>query len=225
MYMDAKLIVIIAFGVLALAMCFLSGFYTRTDRVKSFIAVKGLATLSYLALAVVSTNLLYITYAYATFIILGLSLFMFSSIVRAIPTRSDMFHAFYTLFESIAFGAFVASVFFLFSKPFYGLIGGIVTFLTLMTIYLIKHKEDAKKDKLTNLLLFLCASTYLGITFNFVIVSFSATSLLLTFSSTFALMYVILQNFTSFSNKKTSIIKNVFLGVALIITALAVYFI
>ena len=223
--MDTKLIIVIAFGVLALAMCVLSACYTKTEKVKSYIAIKGLATLCYLSLAVVSTNLIFATYAYAIFIILGLALFMFSSIIRAIPTRSDMFRAFYTLFESIAFGCFITSVFFLFSKPYYGLIGGLATFLILMIIYLVKRKEDFKKDKLANLLLFLCSSIFFGISMNFAIISFSLNSLLFAVSSAFAFTYVILQNFSNFANKKANIVKNLFLGIALILASLAIYFI
>ena len=223
--MDAKLIVVIAFGVLALGMCFLSAFFTRTDKVKSFISIKGLTSLTYLSLAIVSTNLIYITYAYAIFIILALALFMFSSIVRAIPTRSDMFRSLYTLFESIAFACLVVSVFFLFTMPLYGLIGGLVAFLVLMIVYLVKRKADAKKDKLANLLLFFCSSMFLGTAFQFVIMTFSITSLLMTLGSTFAFVYVILQNFTAFTNKKAGIVKNIFLGVALILIALTIYFI
>ena len=223
--MDAKIIVVIAFGVLALAMCFLSAFYTRTDKVKSYITIKGLSSLTYLTLAIVSTNLIFITYAYAIFIILALALFMFSSVIRAIPNRTDMFHSLYTLFESIAFACLIVSIFFLFSFPLYGLLGGLVSFLTLMIIYLVKRKNDAKKDKLANLLLFFCCSIYLGITLNFVVVAFSVTSLILAFSSLFAFVYVVLQNFSLFTNKKAGIVKNIFLGVALILSALAIFFI
>ena len=223
--MDAKLIVIIAFGVLALGMCLLSALYTKTEKVKSYIAVKGIASLTYLTLAVVATNLIYITYAYAIFIILALALFMYSSIVRAIPTRSDMFRSLYTLFESIAFACLVVAVFFLFTMPLYGLLGGVVAFLVLMIIYLVKRKEDPSKDKLFNLLLFFCSSILLGTAMNFVVLAFSVTSLLIALGSVFAFVYVVLQNFTSFTNKKAGIAKNIFLGVALIILALAIYFI
>lgn len=225
MSMDTRLFALIAFGVLALFMCFLSAFYTKSEKVKSFIAIKSLSSLSYIVLAVVSTNLVYITYAYALFIVLALAIFMMSNIVRAIPTRSDMFHSFYTFFESLAVCSLIISVIFLFSKPLYGLVIGVSFFLVLLVAYLIKKKTDTKKDKLTNLLLFLASCLYLGISANFAVITFSVVSMLMAVSGLFLFVYVILQNFTLFTNKKAGIVKNIFLGISLIIVSLAIFFI
>jgi len=150
---------------------------------------------------------------------------MFSCIVRSIPTKTDMFHTFYTIIESISFAFMLTSVFFLMDFPLFGLIGGIVAFITVMIIYLILRKRDSKKDKLLNLVLIFTSSLFAGLTINFAIVSLSSQGFLMAIGAVVAFAYMVLQTNTFYANKKVVIAKNILLGCALIILALSIYFI
>ena len=220
-----KLIVLICFGVLSLFLCILSALYTKTEKVKTFIAIKGLASFSYVLLALISCNMIYTMKAYSLFIVIGIATFMFSCIIRAIPTKSDMFHAFYTLIEAIGFAFMLTSVFFLMEFPLFGLIGGLGSFLIVMIVYLVLRKKHITKDKLANLLLQLTSSLFLGITVHFAIVSLTAQAFIMAGGAILAFSYVIIQTFSHFTNKKTGIAKNILIGVALILLALSIYFI
>ncbi len=220
-----KLLTILIFGVLSLFLCFLSAFFTKTEKVKTFIAIKGLANFSYILLALIACNLIFKIQAYTLFIIVGLALFMFSTTIRAIPTRSDMFHTFYTFVEALGFAFMIVSVFFLIELPLYGLASGAGAFLILMIIYLVLRKADQKKDKFANLILQLASLLLLCITLNLVIISFTTQSLVMAIGALFATVYVIIQTFTTFTNKKCGIVKNIFIGLALICLALSIFFI
>ena len=223
--MDSRYIVIGCFGALALFLCFFAGFFTKTEKVKTFIALKSLASFSYVILALVACNFVFKTYAYSLFIIGGLAAFMLSTIVRAIPTRSDMFRTFYTYIEGFGFGMMVVSFFFLMNLPLIGFIVGGVAFIAYLITYLVVRKKDTKKDKLANLFLQLIYSFLLGIAINYAIAIFTIQSILLAFGALVCGAYVTLQTFTTFTNKKCVIAKNVLLGVGLILLALSIFFI
>lgn len=223
--MDTKYISLICFGALALTLCFFAAFFTKTEKVKTYIATKGLASFSYIVLALTSANLIYGLPATSLFVTLGLIAFMFSTIIRAIPTRSDMFHAFYSIIESFGFAFLAISVFFMIEMP---MIGGIVAggvFLVLMIIYLIIRKADAKKDKLANLLLILSCSAFFGLAINCVVDLMTIQAFMIAGGGLLLSIYTVLQTFTSFTNKKCSITKNIFAGLGLILLAVSIFFI
>ena len=203
--MDMKLIVILIFGVLSLFLCLTSSIFTKTEKVKTFIALKGLASFSYVLLSLVACNLVFNMKAYILFIISGIVVFMFSNLVRAIPTRSDMFRTFYTFVEAIGFAFLIVSLFFMIEMPLIGLIAAAVAFIATMIVYLVLKKKDLKKDKLASLLLILTASLLLG-------------------GAALLFAYVILQTFTSFTNKGCVIAKNILLGLGQICLALSIFF-
>ncbi len=223
--MDIKLITIIIFGVLSLFLCCLSAFFTKTEKVKTFIAIKGLASFSYILLALIACNLVFKIQAYTLFIIVGMTLFMFSTTIRAIPTRSDMFHTFYTFVEGLGFGFLITSIFFLIEFPLYGLAGAAGAFLILMIVYLIVRKKDQSKDKLANLFLQLTSFALLGISANFAVITLTLQSILMAAGALLASVYVIIQTFTLFTNKKCGMVKNLFIGLALILLGLSIFFI
>ena len=223
--MDTRYIAIMCFGALALFLCFLAGFFTKTERVKTYIAIKGLANFSYILLALICSNLIFNMYAYALFIVIGLIAFMFSTTIRAIPTRSDMFHAFYTIIEAIGFISMTTSIFFLVEMPIIGMIVAAALFVVLMIVYLITRKADAKKDKIANLILILTSCAYLGIAINLVIVTMSVQAFLMAGGGLLTMAYTIIQTHTSFTNKKCGIAKNILMGLGLICIALSIFFI
>lgn len=223
--MDTRLLAIICFGALALFLCFFAGFFTKTEKVKTFIMLKSLASFSYVLLGLIACNLVYNLNANSLFIIIGLVIFLVSTVVRAIPTKTDMFHVFYTLIESLGFASFIVSMFFLIEKPFIGLIAGAGTFVVLMTVYLIVKKAHVKKDKLVNLLLQLASSLFLGISVNLAIILVSIQSFLIAGGALLVFVYTIIQTFSHFTNKKCGAAKNILLGFGLICLALAIYFI
>lgn len=223
--MDMKLIVILIFGVLSLFLCLTSAIFTKTEKVKTFIALKGLASFSYVLLSLVACNLVFNMKAYILFIISGIVVFMFSNIVRAIPTRSDMFRTFYTFVEAIGFAFLTVSLFFMIEMPLIGLIAAAVAFIATMIVYLVLKKKDLKKDKLASLLLILTASLLLGISANFAIIFLTAQAFVFAGGAALLFAYVILQTFTSFTNKGCVIAKNILLGVGQICLALSIFFI
>ena len=223
--MDMKLIVILIFGVLSLFLCLTSSIFTKTEKVKTFIALKGLASLSYVLLALVACNLVFTMKAYSLFIIAGIVVFMFSNIVRAIPTRSDMFHTFYSFIEAIAFAFLVVSLFFVVEMPLIGLIAGAGAFVVTMILYLVLRKKDLKKDKLANIALILTSSLFFGIGINFAIIFLTAQSFIMAGGAALLFAYVVLQTFTLFTNKKCVIAKNILLGLGQICLALSIFFI
>ncbi len=223
--MDTKMIALLCFGVLSLFLCLLSSLFTKTEKVKTFIAIKGLASFSYVLLSLIACNLIYNMKAYSLFIVVGIVAFMFSTTIRAIPTRSDMFHTFYTFIEAIGFAFMSVNVFFLMEIPLFGLAGGAGAFLIMMIIYLVLRKGDAKKDKIANLLLILTSAILLGVCANFAVIAFTPQALIMAGGAALAFSYVIIQTLTSFTNKKAGIAKNILLGLALICLALSIYFI
>ncbi len=220
-----KLIVILIFGILSLFLCLTSAFFTKTEKVKTFIALKGLASFSLVLLSLIACNLVFNMKAYFLFIIAGIVVFMFSNIVRAIPTRSDMFHTFYTFVEAIGFAFLTISLFFMIEMPLIGLIAGAVAFIATMIVYLILRKKDLKKDKLASLLLIFTASLLLGISVNFAIIFLTVQSFIFAGGALLLFAYVILQSFTSFTNKRCVVAKNILLGLGQICLALSIYFI
>lgn len=223
--MDTRYIVLGCFGVLALTLCLLSALFTKTEKVKTFIMLKGLSTFSYVLLALISINLVYNMSASSLFITIGLCAFMFSNIVRAIPTKTDMFRTFYTYIESFGFAFLATSIFFLIAKPFIGLIAGGVTFVVMMIVYLVIMKSHPKKLKFANLFLLITSLIFSGITINLLCVMFSIQNILLTVGAIFLSVYTIIQVMSHFQNKKANITKNIFLGFGLILLALSIFFI
>ena len=223
--MDTKLIVILIFAVLSLFLCLTSSLFTKTEKVKTFIALKGLSSFSYALLGLVACNLVFNMKAYSLFIIVGIVVFMFSNIVRAIPTRSDMFHTFYTFIEALGFAFLTVSVFFIVEMPLIGLIAAAGTFLVTMIVYLIVRKKDLKKDKLANLSLILTASLLLGVAVNFAIIFLTVQAFIMAGGAALLFTYVVLQAFTSFTNKSCVIAKNIMLGLGQICLALSIFFI
>ena len=223
--MDNRLIAMICFGALALFLCFFAGFFSKREKVKTFIMLKSLASFSYVLLALIACNLIYLLNAFSLFIIIGLIIFLESTIIRAIPTKTDMFHVFYTIIESLGFASFIVSIFFLIEKPFIGLIVGASAFLILMIVYLVVKKAHAKKDKLSNLLLQFLSSMFLGISINLALILLSIQSFLLVGGSLLIFVYTIIQTFTHFANKKCGVAKNLLLGLGLICLAVSLFFI
>lgn len=223
--MDTRYIILGCFGILALTLCLLSALFTKTEKVKVFIILKGLSTFSYVLLALISINLVYNMSAFSLFVTIGLCAFMFSNIVRAIPTKTDMFRTFYTYIESFGFAFLVTSTFFLIEKPFIGLIIGSCAFIIMMIVYLVMKKSHLKKLKFANLLLLITSLVFSGITINLLCLMFSVQNLLLTIGAVFLSTYVGIQVFSHFQNKTNNITKNIFLGLGLILLALSIFFI
>lgn len=223
--METKYIALICFGILSLFLCLFSAIFTKTEKTKIFITLKGLAGLSYIALALVGANLNYKLEAYALFVALALIIFMFSSTIRAIPTKTDMFHTYYSSVEAFGFAFLTLSMFFQFASPFIGLGAGVGVSLILLLIYLLLKKKQSKKDKAANLILFFFASLFLGVSANYIILSFSVQSLMYLLSGVSTFTYTIFQNFTHFTTKKYMITKNILLGVGLILASLTIFFI
>ena len=223
--METKYIALICFGILSLFLCLFSAIFTKTEKTKIFITLKGLAGLSYITLALVGANLNYKLEAFALFVALALIIFMFSSTIRDIPTKTDMFHTYYTYVASFAFAFMTISLFFQFANPLIGLLSGFGASLILLLVYLLTKKKHQTKDKIANIILFLFSSLYLGMSINYIVAAFSVQSLIYTLSALSTFVYVILQNFTHFTTKKYMITKNIFLGVGLILAALTIFFI
>ena len=219
-----KLIVFLCFLAVALIVCGLASFKTEKVKLLELLAVKGLAILSIIILALISSNLTATFSASTMFVILALAIELFSVIVSSLPTKSDLFAPLYMgldMMTSIMLS--VSGLLFVKLSPF-GFPIGLGAGLIVMAVYgIIKKKNFNYKTDLFRYLNFSIACGLLG---QFVIILLSNVSIqaiMFSIASILYFAYAFFATFITTDKKPILITKNILLHLSLITFAISIF--